>query len=180
MVFWASFEPWLNPMKPALASCALPKIAETMRGRTRLKQIMIAVMSSKPQTNPATGDSNMGRTTFGQSPVDQRRTAHFPPEPASVAPQRPPMRAWDELDGRPSHQVRSPQAMAETSAQRSTGIVTAFVSTRPFPIVVATAVPARAPTRFQTDAQATASRGVRTFVETTVAIAFAVSWNPLM
>jgi len=52
-------------------------------------------------------------------------------------------------------------------------MLTAFVSTSPFPMVVATAVPESAPIRFQTDAQATASRGVSTFVDTTVAMAFA-------
>ena len=50
----------------------------------------------------------------------------------------------------------------------------------PFPIVEATAVPVRAPVRLKKAASAIACRGVRTFVETTVAIAFAASWKPLM
>ena len=70
--------------------------------------------------------------------------------------------------------------MAARSAQKRTAVVTAFASTKPLAMVAATAVPERAPTRFQIDAQATARRGVSTFVDTTVAMAFAVSWKPLM
>ena len=54
------------------------------------------------------------------------------------------------------------------------------VSTIPFPIVSAIAfVMKTIPTKFPTAAIATARVGVRTFVATTVAIAFAASWNPL-
>ena len=52
--------------------------------------------------------------------------------------------------------------------------------TRTLLMVLATAVPIRAPTRFQAAAQSTAMRGVSTFVDTTVAIALAddVAWDP--
>jgi len=53
--------------------------------------------------------------------------------------------------------------------------VTAVDSTSPLLMVFATAVPTRAPTRFQTAAHTTAARGVSTFVDTTVAMALAVS-----
>src|ERR1044071_7679546 len=59
-------------------------------------------------------------------------------------------------------------------------ICTSFVSTSPEVIVLATAVPHIAPSRFVVAASNTACRGVRTFVETTVAIELAVSWKPLM
>jgi len=50
------------------------------------------------------------------------------------------------------------------------------VSTNPLPMVVATAVPMRcAPNRFQKAAQTIACRGVSTLVETTVAMALALS-----
>ncbi len=65
--------------------------------------------------------------------------------------------------------------IAPTSAARIVIIVTTPVSTNPLPIVLATAVPVSAPTRFPTAASMIAWRGVRTFVETTVAIAFAAS-----
>ena len=59
-------------------------------------------------------------------------------------------------------------------------IVTTFRSTMPLPMVEATAVPMSAPVRLKKAAIAIACRGVRTLVETTVAIAFAASWKPLM
>src|SRR3954453_22956565 len=52
-------------------------------------------------------------------------------------------------------------------------------SIMPDAMVVATAVPHRAPMRFVNAAMSTAWRGVRTLVATTVAIELAVSWNPL-
>src|SRR5215204_2669929 len=55
------------------------------------------------------------------------------------------------------------------------------MSTRPEPTVLATAVPkAKAATKLKTAAQMTALPGLRTRVETTVAIEFAASWKPLM
>ena len=54
-------------------------------------------------------------------------------------------------------------------------IVTTFVSTKPFPIVEATAPPKSAPVRLNNAAIAIAWRGVSTLVETTVAIALAAS-----
>src|SRR5436305_1855041 len=47
-------------------------------------------------------------------------------------------------------------------------------------MVTATAVPQSAPMRFVQAAITTACRGVSTLVATTVAIALAVSWKPLM
>src|SRR5436305_13535300 len=48
------------------------------------------------------------------------------------------------------------------------------------PIVLATPTPTNAPTKLHTAARSTAVRPGRTLVETTVATALAVSWNPLM
>src|SRR5204863_7428135 len=59
-------------------------------------------------------------------------------------------------------------------------IVTTWRSTIPFPIVEATAVPVRAPVRLKNAAIVIAWRGVSTLVETTVAMALAASWKPLM
>jgi hypothetical protein len=50
----------------------------------------------------------------------------------------------------------------------------------PLPIVLATAVPVKAPTKFKTAASIIAVLSGRTPVLTTVAIALAVSWNPLI
>ena len=72
------------------------------------------------------------------------------------------------------------QIMAADSAQSTVSVVTYRVSTSPFPIVVATDTPAIAPMRLKPAAITTAWRGVRTRVETHVAIELAVSWKPLM
>ena len=59
--------------------------------------------------------------------------------------------------------------------------VTTLTSTSPLPTVDATAVPkVNAATKLKNAAQMTALPGVSTRVETTVAIEFAASWNPLM
>src|SRR5829696_7664131 len=50
----------------------------------------------------------------------------------------------------------------------------------PWPMVAATAVPVSAPATFKVDAISTARPGESTRVATEVAIALAVSWNPLM
>src|SRR5579884_3661564 len=50
----------------------------------------------------------------------------------------------------------------------------------PLPMVVATAVPVKAPTMLSTPAIRTAVLGFNTLVATEVAMAFAVSWKPLM
>src|SRR5580693_4708129 len=74
------------------------------------------------------------------------------------------------------------QMMAPSSAQimMSEVIATALESTNPEVMVLATAVPHMAPTRLVQAASTTAWRGVRTLVETTVAMELAVSWKPLM
>jgi hypothetical protein len=82
---------------------------------------------------------------------------------------------WLELDGSPTHHVVIFQANAAISAQSIVVVVTTFVSTKPLPMVDATAPPKSAPVKLNTAAIAIACRGVRTFVETTVAIAFAAS-----
>src|SRR5947207_11712600 len=72
------------------------------------------------------------------------------------------------------------QLKAAISAHSTVANVTALVSTRPLPIVDATAPPSNAPVRLKNAAIAIAWRGVRTLVETTVAMALAASWKPLL
>ena len=70
--------------------------------------------------------------------------------------------------------------MPPSSAQTSTIGEMNCASTSPEETVFATAWPASAPIRLVIAAIAMACRGVITFVPTTVAIEFAVSWKPLM
>ncbi len=91
------------------------------------------------------------------------------------------MRACDELVGSPQYHVMRSQTIAPASAARITHWSTMLVSTTPLPTVVATCTPkANAAMKLKKPAQMTAWSGVRTRVETTVAIEFAASWKPLM
>src|SRR6266496_1829614 len=84
----------------------------------------------------------------------------------------PPTSACEELVGRPNHQVMMSQAVAPSRVARRSQAVTILGSIVPFPIVEATFTPKRkAATKLKKAAQSTASLGVRTRVETTVAIA---------
>ena len=103
------------------------------------------------------------------------------PELAIAAPTSPPTKVWDELDGNPSHQVTRFHTIAATSAAPITFRFTKSGSTTPFPIVWATLwVKTVKAIKLKNDAIPTAARGESTFVETTVAIEFAESWNPLI
>ena len=105
----------------------------------------------------------------------EKRTA-CSPESATAAPAKPPISAWEELVGSPAHHVIKSQAIAPTNPHITTLTVTKSGATIPFAIILATAVPkANAATKLKNAAQATAFRGVKTRVETTVAIEFAAS-----
>src|SRR3989442_1199622 len=112
-----------------------------------------------------------------------------------VGPRRgPPMRACLGGGERPKNNVVGPPAGAPATPAmmmaiewRNAGSLNGkaftprtFVSMIPLPIVSAIAfVMKTIPTKFPNAAMATAFVGVRTFVATIVAIAFAASWNPL-
>src|SRR6476469_370182 len=126
---------------------------------------------------PAIGEITIGMTILSRMPP------HLTVAPAaSAAPARPPMRAWEEEDGRPYHQVSMFQPMAPTSAAptRNRPSVPDGASMMPLPMVAATLVPKNAPNRFATAAMPSAMRGVRARVDTDVAMAFAASWKPLV
>jgi hypothetical protein len=104
------------------------------------------------------------------------------PTAASTAPSSPPIRAWlDEL-GMPSRQVMRFQTIAPMRAAATTSCPASPSGgvASPDAIVFATAVPLRAPTKFAVADSKIACSGRNARVDTDVAIAFAVSWNPLM
>jgi len=65
--------------------------------------------------------------------------------------------------------------IAPINAARTVLIVTKCTSTCPEPMVLATAVPRKAPNKLKNAARAIACLGVSTLVETTVAMALAAS-----
>src|SRR5512140_648655 len=108
------------------------------------------------------------------------RTRLPAPAFAKAAPAKPPMRACEEEEGRPHHQVRRFQTMAPTRLARIRSGSTILGSTIPLPIVFATRVSrAKAAAKLKKAAQTTATFGERTRVPTTVAMEFAASWKPL-
>src|SRR5918995_3453040 len=176
MVFWASLPPWPRLNAAADSSCRRRNSPSTFAGADRRKIHKLTSMSRKPRVSPNSGDSGMNRMVFSRLPASRT------PKPplATPAPAKPPMSACEEEVGSPSHQVRKFQAMAPTSPAKITASLTTSGSTV-LPTVLATAVwKTRNATKLNSAAQMTASRGVRTLVETTVAIELAASWKPLV
>ena len=102
------------------------------------------------------------------------------PTPMIVAPSRPPISAWLLELGRPCCQVMRFQVIAPMSAAATIAWVVVCSSTRPLPMVVATAVPANAPMKLNAVAMRMAQPGDRARVATDVAIELAVSWKPFV
>ena len=112
--------------------------------------------------------------------------------PAMPAPTSPPNRAWEELDGSPSNQVNRFHRMppinpANTIVIASDGLIP--LSNEPseacnrrmsLVTVTATSTDRKAPTRFNTADSVTAVFGFSAPVAMDVAMAFPVSWKPLV
>src|SRR5215204_1702767 len=176
MVFWASLPPWPRLNAAADSSCSRRNRPSTRAGVDRRKIHRLASMSTNPRAMPNSGDSGMNRMVFSRLP----RSNAPKPALATPAPANPPMRACDEEVGRPSHQVRKFQLAAPMSPAKTTASLTTSGSTV-LPTVLATCVwKTRKAMKLNRAAQTTASRGVSTRVETTVAIELAASWNPLV
>src|SRR5437588_3046196 len=123
------------------------------------------------------GEISAGRITFPTTPAHW--TADVPLA-TSTAPISPPIRAWEELEGRPRYQVIRFQLIAPTNPANTTAIVISPVDTIPLAIVVATLIEMNAPAKFSSAAYPTASRGGIARVEIVVATTFAVSWKPFV
>src|SRR5437867_7172432 len=103
------------------------------------------------------------------------------PFETSAAPTKPPISACDDEVGSPIHQVKRFQITAANSAARTIAGVTMDGSTVPLAIVLATCTPnTEKATKLKNAAHTTATRGDSTRVLTTVAMALAASWKPLL
>jgi hypothetical protein len=69
------------------------------------------------------------------------QTRNAIPPFTTPAPIRPPIRAWEELLGRPNHQVSRFQAIAPPSAERIRVLSMMTGLTMPVPMVFATGAP---------------------------------------
>src|SRR3954464_15682544 len=102
------------------------------------------------------------------------------PAAASVAPTTPPISACEDDDGSPNHHVARFHEMAPIRPPCTTVGVIAPAATIPPAIVAATFSEMNAPANFRIAAIVTATLGGSAAVAIVVAIAFAVSWNPLV
>src|SRR5947209_17696532 len=103
-----------------------------------------ASISRKPSANPTSGDTTIGTTTLWSTPF------HFtPPLEAMAAPISPPINACDDEDGSPKYHVIRFQAIAPTTAAKTTVSPSWFVGTSmmPLPTVAATFVDTSDPMR---------------------------------
>src|SRR6187455_3544607 len=102
----------------------------------------------KPRHKPSMGEVTIGTTTFQRIPLpshqcslpgmDQMITLQLLWAAARQAPQSPPTRAWEELDGSPNHHVSRFHTMPPSRAQTMISEVTILVSTSPEAMVFAT------------------------------------------
>ena len=118
-----------------------------------------------------------GMMTFSTSPEPLTAAA---PSAANAAPTTPPIRACDELEGRPRYQVARFQVIAPIRPAKTIVVVIRSASTMPLATVAATSSEMKAPTKLRIDAMVTATRGASARVEMDVATAFAVSWKPFV
>src|SRR5947209_6092472 len=103
----------------------------------------------------------MGEATSGMIILETTTFHCTAPRPrdAPVAPIKPPIRACDELLGRPRYQVSRFQMMAPSSAARIILSVTLDGDTTPLPIVAATCRVVNAPRKFMAAERRIAARG---------------------
>ncbi len=182
IVFWASCSPWPSAIAAAERVCAIRNRRVTLCGFAFRNAHSSPTMSRKARPKPTSGEATIGMTTLSRMTCQCTVTPATTPTPVSA-----PIRACDDEDGRPFHQVMRFQQIAPITAA-STMIrplvaaipVSADRSMIPDPIVLATSVPSSAPSRLNAAAMSSARRGVRALVETEVAIALAASWNPLV
>src|SRR3954447_25140748 len=130
---------------------------------------MIAIAAA---ANASTGEIRAGTITLPTSPL---KITSWAPSPTMTAPTRPPIKACEELDGRPKYQVIRFQKIAPIKPAKTTVGVIAEADTMPWATVAATFSETNAPTKLRTDAKPTASFGDIARVEIDVATTLAVS-----
>jgi hypothetical protein len=112
-------------------------------------------------------------------------TAANVPALMMAAPANPPIKVCDEEEGIPNHQVARFHTMAAINPEKITGNVTnsgrtVLETVLAIPNSPMTYLAMKKAIRLKLAAQSTALNGVRTLVETIVAMELAASWKPLM
>src|SRR3954452_9491506 len=131
---------------------------------------------------PATAKASVGAISAGMMTFSRMPSPWIAlgPLATNTDPTMPPIRACEDDEGRPNHNVARFHAIAPIRPPKTTVGVTASASTMPLATVAATASEMNAPTKLKIADIATAARGDSARVEMLVAIALAVSWNPLV
>src|SRR5581483_1244195 len=165
-------------------SCSFRNPRSTLVGVLRRRIHDTATIIDNPSTSPMIGATTINTSVFvhpfGRITLNQVLQPCRITWRAIAAPASPPINACEDEVGSPHHHVSKSQTIAPTSAASTTYCVMMSSRTKPWPIVLATAVPNRnAATKLKNAAQMTASRGDNTRVETTVAMLLAESWKPL-
>src|SRR3954462_14089681 len=123
-------------------TCSRRKPVVMGRRRAFLNSQNSATTSASATKYPIRGDVTIGTRTLSQIPSGFSADG---PDAISVAPIRPPINAWLLDEGSPRLHVIRFQVIAPISAAATTAVVDVASSTRPEPMVLATAVPAKAP-----------------------------------
>src|ERR671910_1403461 len=149
IVFWASLVPWASASNPPDTVWPSRNPLVTGPGRIRPTILYAARIASAPTTNAA-----IGATTAGIRNCPTTPSASTAPVPtaATVAPTSPPIRAWEELAGRPKYHVIRFQNSAPISAAKTTVGVTSLASTISSATVAATWSEMNAPAKLRTAA----------------------------
>src|SRR4051794_6543846 len=146
IVFWASCRPWPNAIAAADTVWAILKPRLTRPGLRRRNTHMIVSINANAITKPTTGDTTIGTRTLSLMAAQSTKLPD-----ARAAPTRPPIKAWEDDDGRPKYHVVRFQLIAPTSPASTTtspwfpegGVITSET-------VLATPWPSRAPAKFIT------------------------------
>ena len=189
IVFCASLVPCASETSEADPICPQRKPFSRLPTATRA-----VILNTSQVPLAATSTATTGANTAG-STIEETTPSHLtPPRPRATTaePIRPPNRAWEEDEGRPSSQVTRfhkmpPTRPANTMVRIGTpirpGIGSPFdpwIATTLLLTVRATSMLRKAPTRLSAADSTTAVLGFRAPVAIEVAIALAVSWKPLV
>src|SRR3989338_10109343 len=113
IVFCASLEPCEKEKTPEETSCNRRNQRSTTLGDMR-KQIHRTIhINRSPNNNPTTGERTMAPTIL----LKPAYWTAARPDCATAAPAKPPIKACEELVGRPHHQVIKSQIMAPTRSE---------------------------------------------------------------
>ena len=120
IVFWASLEPWAKAMNPADTTWRRRKRWASGRRAARRKIQKRATIRMNAPKNPISGEVTSGIRTLLTIPSTFEGARRRPR--STVAPRRPPIRAWLLELGMPSRQVIRFQTIAPRSAATDHGL----------------------------------------------------------